>query len=317
MSDGFDRTKGISLAVAVALSLCLITAAGTTHSGPRFTESRDGARIAYYGAGQGPTRVPLLVIAGGPGSDRRYMNAGGAIDALAKGRTVITYDQRGTGKSARVPGSPTIDLWLEDIDAIRMAVGAERLDLLGHSFGGYLAMSYSDAYASHVRSLVLVDSAAPNIDDNIQLLSRVYPDRLSEWRSVRSNLPDEFKAPDIAVFFSMEFVDPSWLDRYLEHVDGFTYNIAVNNELRGDMAARDLGSRIGNIDNPVMVMHGRYDAVLATENSWRMHEALPNSEFEVIEMSGHMPFVERADEFVRVVEEFLSKVDAADGVYAE
>lgn len=276
-----------------------------------FATSVAGGRVAYYETPEAPDTVPLVVISGGPGSDHRYMHAGGAFDALARQRRVVMFDQRATGASSPAPAEPTIDQWLADIEAVREALGVETIDLLGHSFGGYLAMSYAVEHRERVRSLVLVDSAAPDPQENVQLLGDLYPERVAEWAEVRAGLSERFPAEAIALFFSMEFVDPAWLERYLEHVSGSTYDISVNNALRRDMERRALAERIDEITRPVLVLHGRFDAVLAPVTSWKIHRQLADSRFQVIEQSGHMPFVERPEEFVASVGAFLAQVEAA------
>lgn len=275
----------------------------------RFAESTDGEAIAYYTVSGSPGTVPLLVISGGPGSDHRYMRAAGTFRELAASRRVIMYDQRATGDSAPAPENPTVELWVDDIEAIRRALGVNQLDLMGHSWGGYLAMTYAAKYPDRARGLILVDSAAPSLSDNIQLLSRVYPERSMKWQEVRGNLPSVFAAEEISIFFSMEFLDPSWYRRFLSHVNGLVYDISINNDLREDMSRQHLASRLGDIRQPTLVLHGRFDAVLATETSWNIHEALPNSTFHVFEHSGHMPFIEEREAFTVKVTDFLSSID--------
>lgn len=272
-----------------------------------FAESADGARIAYYERPGSPRTVPLLVVSGGPGTDHRYLHAGGAFDRLAEHRRVIMFDQRATGRSSPAPEEPLIDDWVSDIDAIRRAVGAEQVDLLGHSFGGYLALSYAADYPERVRRMVLVSPASPDPSENVQLLEKMYPERASRWREQRASLPDTFPAETIELFFSMEFADPSWIDAYTDHVRGLRYNVAVNNALRRDMARRELSARVDRIRAPVLILHGRFDAVLAPATSWALHRSLPESRFRVVERSGHMPFAERPDEFLEAVLEFLGE----------
>lgn len=285
----------------------------STDAGPwrlSFAESGEGARIAYYKVPESPETVPLLVISGGPGTDHRYLHAGGAFDSLARERRVVTFDQRATGRSSPAPETPRIDDWVADVEAVRRSLGADRVDLLGHSFGGYLALSYAADHPERVRRMVLVASAAPDPSDNVQLLEQVYPERAERWRGARASLPDTFPAERIRLFFSMEFADPAWTDRYVDHVRGLRYDVAVNNALRRDMARRELDARVEGIDRPVLLLHGRSDAVLAPVTSWRLHRRLPDSRFRVVERSGHLPFVEQPEAFVEAVLEFLVEGDS-------
>src|SRR5215475_1769083 len=127
--------------------------------------------------GTSPGR-PLLVVNGGPGFDHGYLVTSPVWDEIAKGRRVVMYDQRGTGKSTPVkPGTPlTLADQLADIEAVRKSLGTEEVDLLGHSYGGSLVMAYTARYPQRVKRLLIVDSAAPKWKDTIVLFSQVFPD---------------------------------------------------------------------------------------------------------------------------------------------
>lgn len=275
---------------------------------PAYAYSEDGAKIAYY-RGRKSSGPPIIVLSGGPGTDHRYMRVGGALDRLAERRAVIFFDQRGTSNSGVGPAPTTIQKLVEDVEAIRLAADAEKVDLLGHSFGGYLAMAYAATHPQRVRSMILVASAMPKLGEETQLLEAIYPDKIEQWRKERSLLPSVFPAPAIKTFQSMEFVDQKALKSFLKAVEGYTYNLAANSALRADMAARDFWPQVREIKAPVLVVHGRFDAVLAASDSWKLHKAIAGSEFEIVEAAGHLPHVERPREFMSRIFKFLGKVD--------
>lgn len=293
-------------------SCALFLLAGTALAAPpdtaRFVTAADGGRIAYYPLLQVKT-VPLLVLSGGPGSDCRYMRVRGALDELARTRSVVFFDQRGTAQSSDSTGMETIDLYVEDLEAIRKALGAPQVDLLGHSFGGYLAMAYTAKHPAQVRGLVFVDSSTPKPNDLTQLMDPVFPDRVEEWRTRRATLGRNATGADIALFQSMEFVDAVARDEFLHAVNGFRYNLEVNNTLRRDMAKLDFWPQVRQLKQPALVIHGRFDVIIAPANSWALHKALPSSEFHVIEAAGHLPHVERPEAFLAVVRPFLEGLD--------
>ncbi|MDJ0657703.1 MAG: alpha/beta hydrolase [Xanthomonadales bacterium] len=273
----------------------------------RDAESADGTRIAYYVRGDlNAGDVPLLVISGGPGSDHRYMRVGGSFDELASRIPVIMFDQRGTSNSGAVTWEPRLLQWTQDVEAIRKSVGAPALHLLGHSFGGFVAMDYASRFGDRLRSMILVDSTAATISGTRQMLGDVFPDQIDQWRQVREKLTPRFKASDIEVFTRMEFVDPEARDRFLKAIAGYTYNIEVNNALRVDMAGLDFEETLSAFEKPALVIHGRFDAVIAPITSWELHQTLPNSRLAIIERTGHLPFAERPREFVDAVESFLA-----------
>jgi proline iminopeptidase len=295
--------------LGLLLALALASGASSAESqAARFAESPDGARIAYYPLLEANT-VPLLILSGGPGSDSRYMWARGALQELARSRSIVGYDQRGTSQSSDSDGSETIDKYVDDIEAIRQAVGAAKVDLLGHSFGGYLAMAYTSRYPDRVRGLIFVDSSAPKLGEVTQLMEQLFPDRIEEWRAKRATLGKSAPAADFVVFQSMEFVDDVALQEFLRAVSQHRSNMVVNNTLRADMAKRDYWPQVRGFRQPALVIHGRFDAIIAPSNSWKLHQALPSSTFRIIEAAGHLPHIERPDAFLSIVKPFLEGLD--------
>jgi len=273
-----------------------------------FATREDGARIAYYSIGRANT-VPLLIVAGGPGSDTRYMRVGGALDALARNRTIVFYDQRGIGRSTDVDGTETIDQFVEDVEAVRKAVGAPVVDLLGHSFGGYLAIAYTAKHPDHVRGLVFVASPPPKIADVIQLMDQVYPDRIEAWREKRPTLDKNTTGADIALYLTMEFVDQRKMTEYVAALAKFRFNFDVNNDLRRDVALQDYWPQVRQFQQRALVINGRYDAIVPPANAWALHKALRNSSLQIMEGTGHSPHFEKPAAFLAIVRPFLHSLD--------
>ena len=277
---------------------------------PFETTSADGTRIAYYMAGDlmfGKT--PLFVISGGPGSDHRYMRVGGSFDRISATRPVIMFDQRGTSNSGAVTGTPRLDQWADDVEAVRAATGSPQLHILGHSFGGIVAMNYAERYGDHIASVIFANSTASSIAETGNILREMFPDRINTWVERRAALPSRFKASEIDVFTSMEFVDLERLDEFLASIAGYTYNIEVNNELRQDMASLDYTDVVSALTAPTLVLHGRYDPVITPQTAWNLHQQIPNSELIILPATGHLPFAEVPDVFVETVTRFLDQAD--------
>ena len=121
----------------------------------------DAALYVRVAGNQEPGNV-MIALHGGPGQSHHYMLD---LERLAgKEFAVVTYDQRGVGGSSAPPADPSnYDLmdYVEDLDAVRRAVGAGQVHLLGHSWGGVVAMHYATVYPQSVRSLILVGSGSP------------------------------------------------------------------------------------------------------------------------------------------------------------
>jgi pimeloyl-ACP methyl ester carboxylesterase len=114
--------------------------------------SYDGTKLAFRRAGVGR---PLVCLPGGPGRTPDYL---GDLGGLGGSRELILPDTRGTGESA-VPADPATyrcDRLARDVEALRAELGLERIDLLGHSAGGSVALRYAAAYPERIDHLVLL-----------------------------------------------------------------------------------------------------------------------------------------------------------------
>jgi len=118
--------------------------------------SYDGTVLVGHERGAGPV---LVCLPGGPGRPSGYL---GDLGGLAARRRLVLLDARGTGESA-VPADPAtyaMDRMTADVEALRVRLGIERLDLLGHSAAGGLAMLYAARYPERIGHLVLVTPSA-------------------------------------------------------------------------------------------------------------------------------------------------------------
>jgi pimeloyl-ACP methyl ester carboxylesterase len=132
-------------------------AAAPAPAGVRFWELPTGSRIAYvHAAASGtPRPTPVLFVHGGPGTPGEGMPAAGTLIA-ADGFEVYAYDQLGAGRSTRLTDVTgyTVARQVADLDAIRAELGAERVILIGQSWGGSLTAQYLAAYPQHVARAV-------------------------------------------------------------------------------------------------------------------------------------------------------------------
>jgi proline iminopeptidase len=116
----------------------------------------DGARLYYRTVGQGP---PIVVLHGGPDFDHYYLLP--ELDRLAETFQLVYYDQRGRGRSAEgvAPDDVGIESEVADLDGVRRHFGFYTIAVLGHSWGGLLAMEYASRHPGRVSHLILMNSA--------------------------------------------------------------------------------------------------------------------------------------------------------------
>src|ERR671937_1909161 len=121
--------------------------------------------------------APLLALHGGPGSTHNYF---GPLERLADERPVVLYDQIGCGSSDRPTDIEwSVDVFRDEVDAVRGQLELERIHLLGTSWGGMLALEHVLSGARGIDSLVLSSTLA-NIDDWV-----------TEQRRLRARLPPD------------------------------------------------------------------------------------------------------------------------------
>jgi proline iminopeptidase len=168
--DAWRAIVGSASVVVLIATLAALAPLGDPASpatpvpGQRFWELSTGSRIAYVKiAAEGkPKATPIIFIHGGPGvpmmaDDARYFGQ------LARdGYDVYLYDQIGAGLSPRLadPTQYTIARHVADLEAIRQQIGAQRVILIGHSWGGSLAATYLAEYPEHVEKIVFSSPGA-------------------------------------------------------------------------------------------------------------------------------------------------------------
>ncbi len=295
---------------APALCLCFSIAAlaADPESGKLF--DAPGATIYYevVGSGQG---TPMVVVNGGPGFDHTYLHFSPVWKPLSKDRRIVFYDQRGNGRSpALKPGqSCTLADQIDDLEALRAHLGFERIVLFGHSYGGYLSMAYAARHKEHVERMLIIDSAAPRWSDTLILFKDVFPDT-SERRDALAFAGEmgntSASRESLALYFSMLFYSPAKRDAFVKNMPPDAFNKEVNEVVARDMARFDLNPEIRKFKFPVLVITGRYDINVAPSVAYKIHQAIPGSRFTVFERSGHIPFYEEPEDFVRVTEAFLT-----------
>jgi proline iminopeptidase len=118
-------------------------------------KTHDARTLSWREVGSGP---PLLCHPGGPGCSSLYF---GELPELAAERTLLLLDPRGTGDSDRPTDRSAYDLedYAADIEAVREELGLERLDLLGHSHGGFVALGWAGTNPGRVGKLILAATA--------------------------------------------------------------------------------------------------------------------------------------------------------------
>jgi proline iminopeptidase len=261
--------------------------------------------------GQGP---PAVVLHGGPGAHHDYLLPG--FDALAKGRELIYYDQRGGGRSTVSRETPVG--WREqvaDLEALRGAWELERLTLAGYSWGGLLALLYAVEFPDRVTSLALV-SPAPAWREAREEFERRFAERnlapaLQRDRAalresgLRERDPSAYAQKLFELSVVPYFSDPA----RARDLTPFRVTGRTQQEVWSSLGDFDLRPALSRLSIPSLVLHGEDDPIpLATARS--VAELL-RAEFHQLPRCGHVPYVEAHEEFVRLLEGFLPREPGA------
>lgn len=302
-------------APAALFAVAMLLSSGPAHATPAAPSgvgqrlTANGVTLWYEVRGNTGGR-PLVMVNGGPGFDHTYVLCSDAWDKLAGGRRVVFYDQRGTGRSSALkPGqSCTLADQVADLEALRAKLGVAQIDLLGHSWGGYLVMAYSARHPEHVAHLIIADSAAPKWTETDFIFKYIFPETVEQQAKFDfvEALGDTGAAGrSMHEYLGMLFVSPEKRDDFLSRASTYQYTRVVNEKLNADLEKIDMTPVLPTLHMPTLVITGRYDINVAPSTAWRIHRAIPGSQWAVFERSGHLPYFEEPEKFVRVVGDFL------------
>jgi proline iminopeptidase len=277
----------------------------------RMTVRARGLDFAVWTSAPAEGTVPLLMVNGGLIHDHGLLWP--ALFPLAAGRQVILYDQRGRGGS-QAPADPSaarIDDDAADVGALRRALGIRQWDVLGHSWGGGIAMLGVAGDLAGTRRLVTVDAVGPTdawmAPLHVEALARVDgDDRATLERLGGAGLHD----PDPAVHAEHNramnrawFADQSLPASFPTPAALSATGSAVAARLRRD--GYDWRSTLRALSTPTLVLHGERDA-LPSSVAFELAELLPRASVVLLPDAGHMPFWEAPQRFFGLVGDFLA-----------
>jgi proline iminopeptidase len=271
------------------------------------TRRRDvrGVSIFERRIGSGP---PVIVLHGGPGAHHDYLLPG--FDALARGRELIYYDQRGGGQSP-VPRETPVG-WREqvaDLEELRNQWGIEALTIVGYSWGGLLAELYATEFPGHVGQMALVSPAPAWRDMRIEF-ERRFSERnlaleLQQKRAalrasgLRERSPEEYARRIFELSVEPYFYDPA----RTRDLTPFRVTGRTQQEVWSSLDGYDLRPALAPLRIPTIVLQGQNDLIPleSTETVARLLAA----ELHLLPRCGHVPYVEAHEDFVRLLTGFL------------
>jgi proline iminopeptidase len=255
--------------------------------------------------------TPLLLVNGGLLYDHSLLWP--SLSPLAADRQVILYDQRGRGMSQ----SPTDPLAArfeddaEDMGALRRALGIRQWDVLGHSWGGGIAMLGVVRDLAGTRRLVTVDAVGPTSAWMPILRDNAIARSVGEDRSTLEELDGAaLHAPDPAVHgaysragYRAWFADADMAQYFSPPPATSVTGAAIAARLRRE--GYDWTEQLRALSAPTFVLHGERDALPAAI-ALELSTLLPRARHVLLPAAGHMPFWEAPERFFSLVGSFLA-----------
>lgn len=250
-----------------------------------------------YGTGE-----PLILI---PGFASGAWNWFKQTEELAKHFRVVTFDPRGVAHSEIYGGTPiSIRTIADDVSDLLDALNIKKANLLGISFGGFVAQEFALAFPDKLNKLILACTSfggkhhvAPSPE---VLAAFVSTDGLNKSEKIR-----KFFIPAFTPQFYAEHSDT--VEQVCRMRERNYVPETVYMEQLESATAFDAERRVVNIQAETLVLTGDADVVVPPENSRNLARAIPNARLEIVEGGSHMFFIEEADKFNRIITDFMNR----------
>lgn len=280
-----------------------------------------GKRLYFRRIGE-PVRGTVLVLHGGPGLTYEYLTplAGLAV----AGYEVVFYDQLGCGQSERPTSyrDYTIESSADDVDLIRRRLNLGRVHLLGHSYGGALALEAALRHPRAWRSLTVSSGFA-----SVQTLWKGLRLRLSQLSPASRRAMLRSDRTGVMTPASLRATE-EFRRRFSEHMENQPFEVWLTFQhanrrifaamgfqaprlydtgfVTGTLAGWDVTKKLSTIRIPTLVTVGQYDHV-TPDCAREIHRGIRNSRLVIAKEQGHMPFFEDRDQYLSVLRGFLSQ----------
>ncbi|MEO0468435.1 MAG: alpha/beta fold hydrolase [Bacteroidota bacterium] len=273
----------------------------------------NGTRLYYEVIGEGE---PVVVLHGGPGMNYAYLMP--YFETLADEHQMVLFDRRACGRSEAIvdSGSIRMDTLVADIEALRIALGLERIHLMGHSWGGLLAMWYAKTYPDHLQSMILLNPNPPNkyFQDSIntRILAREpteHRELLRNWYYSPEYQNGEQKAIEntYRLSFQYQLYNQRLLDSINFYIPGDQRDRTSQfRSMYQDLREYDLTDSLAGFTQPTLIIHGEYEYTPLAAFA-RLDSMLEDAELVDLPYCGHFAYLEAPEQFKRVVKQFLRK----------
>lgn len=270
----------------------------------------NGSLLFVKSVGEGE---PVIVIHGGPLLDHSYLLP--YFQFMAEDHQLILYDQRLSGRSSAEVDTADIrmEMFVKDIEALRNHFGLEKVHVIGHSWGGLLAMEYAVAYPKKLRSLVLISPMPPNAElwEKEQEAANSLPpaDSIKREKIIASGMLESNPARAVKemllLSFKQEFHDTAIIDSLDFFIPpDYLQRSRLFKQLLPYLQDYDLTDQLRGLEVPTLAIYGSDEA--AKDISGPVMKAVfPSAELIIVPRSGHFSFIENPKYFDQIVKSFI------------
>ena len=276
-----------------------------------------GQHIHYYEAGTGET----VILLHGLGASAEIWAA--SIPALAAHYHVVVPDQIGFGKSDKPLIEYKVQTWVEFLDGFMQALGIPKATVVGNSLGGWIAVDFARQHPDKVTHLILADSAgwrpidmpapvAAGLNNPSEAGVREILERmLFERRAIPVNLnPGSLEETRKLLEFIVsnkqlitdQFVEQEF-ERHLRIGDGYTVERFIAGSIAEDQFENE---KLSGLKMPTLIVWGNDDHLFSLDQAHSFNSAISGSKLVTIDQCGHVPELEKSDDFNKAVLDFLS-----------
>ncbi len=252
--------------------------------------------VHYEEWGEGNGGTPLLLIPGIPAVANDWTPLAEAM--AARGRRVISYDNRGSGQSPTTPGPYTTAQLAQDGADLLDRLGIETVDVFGMSMGGMIAQELALNHPQRVRRLVLgcTHAGVRHAARPPRAAGMAFAMETDDWGTRIAALAPFAFASDVDNGFLKGFISKKSLD--VQDPDGYQAQIAA-------VLQHDARDRLPQIAAPTLILTGDDDRVIPGESSETLRDGIPDARLEVIEGTGHLFFIEAPERTTELLVDFL------------
>ncbi len=230
------------------------------------------------------------------------------LPAFSQKYRILIFDNRGVGRTSKPNNPYTVELLVDDTKSLMDELGIDKAHIYGMSMGGFIAQKFAISHPERILSLTIgMTNFGGNqaIPASGKVMSAIFA------HPTETISKEEAIAIRRSVAWSSDFLanNPDLIrtmDRWIE--ENPQPEIARNNQANIGLTI-DIESEIKNISAPTLIMHGENDLIVPPKNSLMLHERIPNSELVHFKSAPHRIEVERAEDFNRIVLDFLEAVD--------